>query len=549
MASRAVKSLAQRVFRRVHPDLFQRWPSAQAANQRAMQDLNQLLETAEEQRAARPAPPATSPRELLFYVHAEQEAEPPREVSARWWPPSGPASSASRRADQWDRSSENVLTALLRQIDPSFVADQPSAPMETPSRAAEDAAASADPFVRAAAAAAERRRRGHDAGPSDERGAPPPPHAALGGGELQPELLFFHELPGPEARSRATARLAGLMAELLGAGQAHGPLMVCGGRPPAAAHSRGFACVTPECSLEELRASLEAARRTSGGAASAARRADGRAALSDGAQLCAILRCEGVLWGEELGAAAARPITASLRHHAGPLRAALDGPWRGVWIELRPAAAAGPEALPPCELIDGADGGCTLLVRGEAGAAAAAGFLRGEWRAVRHAQERHALLGTLRDRVGCAAAHATGVADVAAAQVGSLRGLLRLLAGTPVLLPGAAAEGLASAALRFGGAESSLSAGGAGQASQAASQAAREAARLSARRGLREVSLPSDAEPAEALAVLLEAARRDCNLRGGGGGPGGSARAAASRGRGGGRGSRERARKRRGRGR
>ena len=76
------------VWRRVHPDLFQRHPRARAANERSMQELNAFLDGAARQRDALAAgsvgaldPPTGC--DLTFYVAPQAEAEDwlPEEMS------------------------------------------------------------------------------------------------------------------------------------------------------------------------------------------------------------------------------------------------------------------------------------------------------------------------------------------------------------------------------------------------------------------------------------------------------------------------------------
>ena len=79
--------LASRLWRRVHPDLFARWPSAQSANERSMQDLRALLESAEEHRTALksgaappPAPPPATARKILCRAGGRRASGAPRNI-------------------------------------------------------------------------------------------------------------------------------------------------------------------------------------------------------------------------------------------------------------------------------------------------------------------------------------------------------------------------------------------------------------------------------------------------------------------------------------
>ena len=123
MTARKGKTLVQRLWRHVHPDLFQRHPHAQAINQRSMQELNAFLDTAASlQSTSRQQQPATAETiDLRFYVQTEDTQDALREVSLQWRPPTAAMRFADRPAERWTRSADKCVAALLSQIEQTAV--------------------------------------------------------------------------------------------------------------------------------------------------------------------------------------------------------------------------------------------------------------------------------------------------------------------------------------------------------------------------------------------------------------------------------------------
>ena len=447
-----------RLWRRVHPDLFARWPEARAANERSMQNLRALLDVASEQqralRAGGTALQATPPaQELRFFVLCEDEKEAPlREVSAAWHPPS---IRKVMEGDAWRRSAEVCVAALLQRVDPSgdWTAD---VSYQQHHRPVGDGVQGADPLHAASIAARQRRREQQPSDSSRPNTPYAPRPAGAGGGELRRELLFFHRVP-PTQRPRAIARLESLMRDALEAGCEHGPLLLCGGAPPESAAARGFACISVDADVHALRRSLARALGSHAEATGATQTFAGDAAIASSHELRARLGCEEVEWSRELSVAEARQICDELLPQASLLRAALDAiPWHGLHLCLEPRSArssAGHGQVGDSAdvvLTDAACGGALLVVRGEAGARKILPFARREWRALRLAQNRHKLSEELRRRLGCRAVHAIGVPDATWHQCDALRALLRVLRERAVLIP-TEGDAMADATLTIGG--------------------------------------------------------------------------------------------------
>ena len=454
--------LTRRLWRRVHPDLFARWPTAQSVNQRSMQELRALLEASGEQQASFRSgavpPPRIQLQELRFFVREEDVL---REISTTWTPPPllVPSASPIAHANRWQRSTEGLVAALLRRIDGELPAELTAAEATTVAPETDDdhgpTSHAGESVTRAAAAAAARRRsRAAESTPSGQ-----PQRAMDGGGELRRDLLFFHAVP-EEARPRAVAQLVSLIHQVLPAGVSHGPILLCGGPPPPAARQDGFACVSVDGDAAALQRSLAEARRSAGAYAAADRRADGEAIIASGRRLRALLSCEGVRTEGALEPHVALSMYRSLLDHARSLRVALDVPWGGLHVRLEGSGddggAAGERAVAhgatasPHEIIDGRCGGCVLVVRGEGGAAGALSFVRREWLQLRRGQERFSLAEELRTRLGCAAVECLGAPTSTAEQCAALRRLLGLLHSTPVLLPQEDGRGLADVVLTIG---------------------------------------------------------------------------------------------------
>ena len=344
--------LARRVWRRVHPDLFARWPEAQAANQRAMQELQALLDAAEahqlgaaEDKGALPHQPRALPpssKEIRFFVHsdvAERDGPALREVSTVWSAPPSPslvaaatARSTAALARVWKRSAEGCMVRLLRSIDPtdaSLSTDgltddrrEDSSPRALSPPGTRRPAAAAEAVVSAAKEAAMRRRqhphgssRASEASSAAARRSMP----AATGGRLRPDLLFFYGVHGEEAQERARARVASLLFEMWPADEAHSPILVYSSRAaggegaPAAPYVKaaeaGFACVPLEqLDAPTLHRSLALAAATLGGSEASVRRTEGDAVLRAGERLRSLLGCETVHTASELCNAAARSM-------------------------------------------------------------------------------------------------------------------------------------------------------------------------------------------------------------------------------------------------
>ena len=490
------------LWRRVHPDLFARWPAAQSANQVAMQELRALLETTGG--SAVPQPQQPKAQDFRFFVQTGADADAGvcveanlptlREISSTWRPPSSLVAStlsAEAHARLWERSVETCVDRLLRQIDPQLApepAGEGSRDRETTRREPSDADIEGD-VVRAASAAAARRRRQSKAPPTE------PPPVAPAGGELRREMLFYHDVPESQ-RPVVTARLAGLLHEVQPAGVPHGPILLYGSTPPAGTATAGFACVPIDVDAAVLRERLKAAARSPAGLDAAARRAEAQAVLIAGRRLRAALGCEAVLtggvpsadydtldsskgWasvgvgargGSSLSPTEASPMLSVLLEDAPRLRATLDVDWGGlhVWLDVAPeaedrshadeaqatwhgASAAGSEAVAvggrqthaPIEIVDAHCGACALVVRGLEGASSALDFARQHWKALRSCQQRFHLAEELRERLDCAAIECLGTPSAAALQCAALRRLLHVLRRETILLPDAALHPLA----------------------------------------------------------------------------------------------------------
>ena len=141
MASKRL--LASQLWRRVHPDLFARWPSARVANERSMQNLRALLDAAEEHSSALrtgAAPPRSHPprqQVKFFVVRDEDAADPLEEIAAVWRPPGlGASRHTAAQGDAWLRSAEGVVASLLRQADPYGETEPGDEPTARPARSA-----------------------------------------------------------------------------------------------------------------------------------------------------------------------------------------------------------------------------------------------------------------------------------------------------------------------------------------------------------------------------------------------------------------------------
>ena len=508
--------LASKLWRRVHPDLFARWPTARAANERSMQNLRALLDVAEDERAqARPPPP----QQLRFYVvHDEEAAEPLREIAALWRSPT------SQQGDAWQRSADGVLAALLRQTDPAAIGEGSAAGRSSAAEARN--AAADDGMVRAAAAAAERRRRSAATSATPASSTSASEAHRRRGGALRTELIFFHGVDDSE-HARATARLSDVVRDAIGADESHGPILVCGGAPPAHAAAKGFACIGLDATSDQLRASLDAVSVSVAGVDAATRRADGDEVVRTSRALSRTLGCEQVRLAGGVETVEAAETGRAMLDDAFALRAALDAPWRGLFVDLLPmrpprahydginyaeggsatdgAADANANLSPIIELVDAACGGGALRVRGVGGALAAVDHVRREWRVMRAVQERFYLATELRERLGCRAVHCFGAPARAEAQCAALRQLLRRLRERPVLL----GDGLLHHALHLGCPADGAPAVDEIEISEHAYR--QSASQLAAARGrglpaLRQVSVPDDFAPAELLEVLQDVA-------------------------------------------
>ena len=103
-----------RLWRRVHPDLFQRNPSAQAVNERSMQELLSYLDKAAHQQDAVDSGSGTDvgrPEScaLIFFVSGESGL---RKIDLRWKP-----SLSWPLAQQFKESAHGLVAALLQRID------------------------------------------------------------------------------------------------------------------------------------------------------------------------------------------------------------------------------------------------------------------------------------------------------------------------------------------------------------------------------------------------------------------------------------------------
>ena len=335
------------------------------------------------------------------------------------WPPAGVKAQPSSTKEA-AKSAEACVVALLRRID---AAEQPAEEVDEPR------AAAADGTPRASGAA------------------------------LREKLLFFWQVP-PRARADATARLRLLMPQVHGldwlplarpthaeaaaaaTGGHHPPLLVCGGTGagPAEADTHGFARLGLGFDLTELQRSIDQARRSEAHVAAKERQEAAVTAGLRALRLQDALDCERVSYGKGERAADGASLAGRLLPRVRELRAALDAPWEGLSLQLEVEVNAEAEAeadgggggggdgarAPACELRDAADGGGELVLRGMAGVRGAVDFVLDEWRCLRCAQRRHALVEQLQRWLGCAAVVAVGLPARHACeeQVASLTALL-----------------------------------------------------------------------------------------------------------------------------
>ena len=139
----ALRKLAQRLWPRVHPDLFQRFPAQQAVNQRSMQELNALVD------AATSPPPLPPPCTLRFFISGADD-DAPREISRTWSPPIQVGTgSLEALTTRMERSVEACVQGLLLQLQlepkPGEAREADANPARPPSDADE---AGVDPLLR-----------------------------------------------------------------------------------------------------------------------------------------------------------------------------------------------------------------------------------------------------------------------------------------------------------------------------------------------------------------------------------------------------------------
>ena len=513
MASKRL--LASQLWRRVHPDLFARWPSARVANERSMQNLRALLDAAEEHSSALrtgAAPPRSHPprqQVKFFVVRDEDAADPLEEIAAVWRPPGlGASRHTAAQGDAWLRSAEGVVASLLRQADPYGETEPGDEPTARPARSA--ATGHDEGMVRTAAAADRRRRDAARHSASNAGGETQHAESSSAdtrcGGALRTELLFFHGVAADE-RARATARLSDLVRDSIAAHEAHGPILLCAGPPPSKAARRGFAVISLDASVDDLRSSLARAARSAAGVSAAARRTATEEALAASRQLRTALGCEQVRLRDAIDSDEAADMCGILQADSQALRSALEVPWRGLFLDLLSARQTSTDV----EFVDAPCGGGTLRLRGEFGAAGALEHVRSGWRGIRLVQERYALAAKLTERLGCRAVHAFGAPHSTEAQCESMRRLLRLLSVQSVLLDRADEPQLSAFALTIGDAPP-----GADAVEEVAEEerALRQASLAGAQRSGRGVArpiprmltLPVDFDTNEALELLIDAA-------------------------------------------
>jgi len=420
----ALRSAARSLWRRVHPDLFQRHPAAAASNQRAMQDVGAFLDAAAERHHAlltgEPPPPPPPARSLAFFVDAPAPAEP-REVCVRLAPPHVPrhlasAAAAERWADGVRRCIEDAVAALDGSPDVGAAGASEERSDAPP--------AAADPLLAAALRASAARQRHERRGAAAAAAPPPPPPPPPPRMRLETSRLFFGRGIDSDEQQRLIEALRRLLPQLSprvvralrGGGSSssrsthlrskhlppHPPIVVAaregaGGAGGAGVGGAGIAHLDPSFQLADLEAALlEAARPPSAaGGESGARggsggRADGggrgvaEAAVDAARRLRAAVRCDGVLTSGA-DAETALLVAEALLAQATELREALDLSWQGVRLRLLPAAE---EGAANCRLTDGAGGGAQLLVRGTQGAAEVLALVRREAHSLRRARER-----------------------------------------------------------------------------------------------------------------------------------------------------------------
>lgn len=401
----ALRKLAQRLWPRVHPDLFHRFPAQQAVNQRSMQELNALMD------AATSPPPLPPPCTLRFFISGAED-DAPREISRKWSPPIQVGTgSLEALATRMERSVEACVQGLLLQLQlepkPGEAREADANPARPPSDADE---AGVDPLLRSAIRAAVLRAQQASAQHARaEAAAEEEADAKAGGGEghasgaLREELVFFYQVPQGEHLA-ATAWLRGLW-PTHGMPEPHPPVVVHmpGAPPPRAAIEGGFACVALRgAEAEAVRCRLLEAAQTAAAVHTRERSRAVRAARGRCDALGIALRCDAVEAHPALPPSAARRMAASLLAAVPQLRAALEPPWHGVSLRLWPAVE-GAAACEVSEVADGGDGGAgggalgglRLEVRGDEGVAAAPATVRGAWRLLRAAARRRDLLQEL----------------------------------------------------------------------------------------------------------------------------------------------------------
>ncbi|KAL1520558.1 hypothetical protein AB1Y20_022134 [Prymnesium parvum] len=464
----ARKALLQRLWRRVHPDLFQRHPHAQGVNERSMQELHAFLEV-----ASSPAPrPHAATVDFRFFVH--RTAAPPhdvsaaalREISLQWETPAarGAAPHPRRSGEVWESSADRCVAALVAQAE---LTEREDAADEEEDEAAAHAAPrlvrrpippSLQPdahrhnaMVRLAAAAASR-CKGSGARPHRPPAAPDAAveaaaaaaagvsvHTAL---SLNESLLFFHGLTesekAPPADWDARVRLRSLL-PLVSATLAdeHGPILVHSSVTPHPHAPDGFASLPLGFDLPTLEASLSAAATSPARAAAEQRRASAQLALRLRGKLRGAMGCEAVEVCEQSASQDVCTLLGELLPRASELRACLEGPWSGLWLELSTRGEGGGQegAAPACELFGSEHGGGLLLLHGTHAASQVPHFVRQSWRQLRQAQARHALLLELREQLGCRDVRTSGGVGAFASHVESLHELLAQLRMQPWRAP------------------------------------------------------------------------------------------------------------------
>ena len=176
-----------------------------------------------------------------------------------------------------------------------------------------------------------------------------------------------------------------------------------------------------------------------GAAEAIARRAAGSRAWRHQKKLRSELGCEDVAFAASATLDDVGLLTQLVRAQASELRAALDGPWSGLWVELdgdmRGGGARGEEVrgdgssvnVPACQILGLVSGGGQLVVRGQRGGASMLPFVREHWRVLRSAQDRYSLMSEVKQRLGGTDVQFTGGQEKFAPQVASLRSLLSML--------------------------------------------------------------------------------------------------------------------------